>query len=61
MSRPQPFPRPDAAAATPRLPLSQQALQTLREPTVDQLEQELIDLGLHEYCKPALDKLRAGE
>ena len=31
MSRPLPFPRPAADAATPRLPLSQQALQTLRE------------------------------
>jgi DNA-binding GntR family transcriptional regulator len=31
MSRPLPFPRPDADAVAPRLPLSQQALQTLRE------------------------------
>jgi DNA-binding GntR family transcriptional regulator len=31
MSRPLPFPRPDAAAAASRLPLSQQALQALRE------------------------------
>src|SRR5262245_57356739 len=39
--------------------LLDETLQTLREPTVDQLEQELIDVGLLEYCKPALDKLRA--
>ena len=31
MSRPLPFPRPDAEAGAPRLPLSQQALQALRE------------------------------
>src|SRR3954471_9833299 len=31
MSRPLPFPRPDAEAAAPRLPLSRQALQTLRD------------------------------
>ena len=35
-------------------------LQTLREPTVEQLEEELIAVGLYEYCRPALDKLRAG-
>jgi RNA polymerase sigma-70 factor (ECF subfamily) len=28
--------------------------QTLAEPTANDLEQELIDLGLHDYCKPAL-------
>src|SRR5947209_5863792 len=31
MSRPKPLPRPDAEPGAPRLPLSQQALQTLRE------------------------------
>ncbi|TCZ63992.1 GntR family transcriptional regulator [Roseicella aquatilis] len=31
MSRPQPLPRPDAEPGAPRLPLSRQALQTLRE------------------------------
>jgi len=41
--------------------LLQEVLQTLREPTVEQLEEELIDIGLHEYCQPALEKLRAGE
>jgi RNA polymerase sigma-70 factor (ECF subfamily) len=41
--------------------LLEETLQTLREPTVDQLEAELIDVGLLEYCKPALDKLRAAE
>jgi RNA polymerase sigma factor (sigma-70 family) len=40
--------------------LLEETMHTLREPTVDQLEQELIDVGLLEYCKPALDKLRAG-
>jgi RNA polymerase sigma-70 factor (ECF subfamily) len=39
--------------------LLEETLQTLREPTVEVLEQELIDIGLHEYCKPALDRLRA--
>src|SRR5262249_28969956 len=38
--------------------LMQEVLQTLREPSVDHLEQELIDIGLLEYCRPALDKLR---
>ena len=32
--------------------------QTLREPTVEQIEQELIDVGLWTYCEPALEKLR---
>jgi RNA polymerase sigma-70 factor (ECF subfamily) len=40
--------------------LLEETMHTLREPTVEQLEQELIDVGLLEYCKPALDKLRAG-
>jgi RNA polymerase sigma-70 factor (ECF subfamily) len=38
--------------------LVQEVLQTLRTPTVEQLEEELIDVGLHEYCQPALDRLR---
>jgi RNA polymerase sigma factor (sigma-70 family) len=38
--------------------LLEETLQTLREPTIDQLEQELIDVRLYEYCKPALDKFR---
>jgi RNA polymerase sigma factor (sigma-70 family) len=41
--------------------LLEETLQTLREPTVDQLEEELIAIGLYEYCRPALDKLRAGD
>ncbi|HEY2787391.1 MAG TPA: sigma factor [Fimbriiglobus sp.] len=41
--------------------LMQEVLRTLREPTVDRLEEELIDIGLLEYCRPALDKLRAEE
>jgi RNA polymerase sigma factor (sigma-70 family) len=40
--------------------LLEETLQTLREPTVEQLEEELIAVGLYEYCRPALDKLRAG-
>lgn len=32
--------------------------QTLADPTLADLEQELIDVGLHEYCRPALDRLR---
>jgi RNA polymerase sigma-70 factor (ECF subfamily) len=38
--------------------LVNEVLQTLRTPTIDQLEEELIDVGLHEYCRPALDRLR---
>ena len=40
--------------------LLDEVLQTLREPTVEMLEEELIDIGLSDYCRPALDKLRAG-
>ena len=40
--------------------LVQEVLQTLREPSVEQLEEELIAVNLLEYCRPALDKLRAG-
>ena len=32
--------------------------QTLVSPTLADLEQELIDVELHQYCAPALDKLR---
>jgi RNA polymerase sigma-70 factor (ECF subfamily) len=38
--------------------LLEEVMQTLREPTVEQLEQELIDVGLWTYCEPALVKLR---
>jgi RNA polymerase sigma-70 factor (ECF subfamily) len=38
--------------------LLEETLHTLHEPTLDQLEQELIAVRLYEYCKPALDKLR---
>ena len=31
---------------------------SLREPTPDAVEQELIDLELYQYCKPALDEWR---
>ena len=39
--------------------LLQEVMETLREPSFDQLEQELIDVDLLEYCRPALDKLRS--
>lgn len=39
--------------------LLDEVLHTLREPTVETLEAELIDIGLLEYCRPALDELRA--
>ncbi|MDZ4784074.1 MAG: sigma-70 family RNA polymerase sigma factor [Planctomycetia bacterium] len=32
---------------------------TLDDPTLEQLEEELITLGLHGYCQPALDACRA--
>ena len=32
--------------------------QTLVNPTLADLEQELIDVDLHQYCAPALDQLR---
>jgi RNA polymerase sigma factor (sigma-70 family) len=35
--------------------------QSLEDPTQERLEEELGDLGLLEYCKPALDKLAASE
>ncbi len=41
--------------------LVQEVVQTLRDPSIDHLEEELIDVGLLEYCRPAAaDKLRAG-
>jgi RNA polymerase sigma factor (sigma-70 family) len=35
--------------------------QTLVSPTLADLEQELIDVDLHQYCLPALDRLRGNE
>lgn len=34
--------------------------QALSNPTVDNLEEELIDLNLLEYCRPALERRRGG-
>jgi len=34
--------------------------QTLREPTAERLEEELLDLGLLTYCQPALRRLARG-
>lgn len=36
-----------------------QVKQSLQEPTDENLEQELIDLGLLAYCRPALDRRQA--
>lgn len=41
--------------------LLDEILQTLREPTLETLEAELIDIGLLEYCRPALEALRASD
>jgi RNA polymerase sigma-70 factor (ECF subfamily) len=38
--------------------LVEEIVQTLEAPTPDQVEQELIDLGLLESCRSALDRLR---
>jgi RNA polymerase sigma-70 factor (ECF subfamily) len=38
--------------------LVEEVLHTLDHPTIEEIEQELIDLTLHEYCGPALDRLR---
>lgn len=38
--------------------LVNEVVQTLRDPTVDSIEQELIDIGLIEYCRPVLEELR---
>ena len=32
--------------------------QTLRDPTIGDVEQELIDIGMIEYCRPALEQMR---
>jgi RNA polymerase sigma-70 factor (ECF subfamily) len=34
--------------------------QTLRDPSADDIEDELAAIGLHTYCQPALEKLRGG-
>jgi RNA polymerase sigma-70 factor (ECF subfamily) len=36
--------------------LLEEVLHSLEAPTAEQLEQELIDLGLLEYCRPALER-----
>jgi RNA polymerase sigma-70 factor (ECF subfamily) len=38
--------------------LLDEVIQTLVNPALDDLEAELIDLNLQEYCRPALDRLR---
>lgn len=38
--------------------LVDEVAQTLVDPTLEELEHELIDVGLHEYCQPALEGLR---
>jgi RNA polymerase sigma-70 factor (ECF subfamily) len=38
--------------------LLDEVVQTLRDPTIHELEQELIDVGLIEYCRPLLTKMR---
>ena len=38
--------------------LLDEVTQSLSEDSLDEAEQELIDLDLHEYCRPALDKRR---
>jgi len=38
--------------------LLDEVVQTLRGPTMNDLEQELIDIGLIEYCRPALASMR---
>jgi RNA polymerase sigma-70 factor (ECF subfamily) len=40
--------------------LIDEVVQTLRDPTVMQLEEELIDVGLLEYCRPVLTQMRDG-
>jgi hypothetical protein len=35
-------------------------VQGLSNPTVENLEEELIDLNLLEYCRPALERRRGG-
>ena len=38
--------------------LLDEVVQTLRTPTISDLEQELIDIGLIEYCRPVLAQMR---
>jgi RNA polymerase sigma factor (sigma-70 family) len=38
--------------------LVSEVAQTLVSPTLQDLEQELIDVDLYQYCRPALDQLR---
>jgi len=38
--------------------LLDEVVQTLRNPTMSDLEQELIDIGLIEYCRPVLAQMR---
>jgi RNA polymerase sigma-70 factor (ECF subfamily) len=38
--------------------LLDEVVQTLRNPTMSDLEQELIDIGLVEYCRPVLAQMR---
>jgi len=38
--------------------LLNEVVQTLRTPTISDLEQELIDIGLIEYCRPMLAQMR---
>jgi RNA polymerase sigma-70 factor (ECF subfamily) len=38
--------------------LVDEVLHTLVDPTLPDLEQELIDVDLYEFCRPALDRLR---
>jgi RNA polymerase sigma-70 factor (ECF subfamily) len=40
--------------------LLDEVAQSLDRPTQEQLEQELIDLGLLEYCRPALQRRSCG-
>lgn len=37
--------------------LVDEVVQTLRQPTINELEQELIDVGLMEYCRPILAQI----
>jgi RNA polymerase sigma-70 factor (ECF subfamily) len=39
--------------------LFEEIRQTLADPSLDEIEQELAVTGLHTYCKPMLEKLRS--
>jgi RNA polymerase sigma-70 factor (ECF subfamily) len=39
--------------------LVEEVLHTLERPTAEQLEEELIDLALFEYCRDAVARFRA--